>query len=185
MPASLLVIDVQKGFEDPSWGRRNNPSAEENISALLAAWREAGLPIFHVRHLSTESGSPLGGASGAFKDAVRPLAHEPVIEKHVNSAFIGTDLETRLREKALDTLVITGLTTDHCVSTTTRMAANLGFSAYIVSDATATFDRTGPDGKLHTAEHVHEMALVHLHEEFAEVVTTQNILQKLRRPGSG
>lgn len=108
MPASLLVVDVQKGFEDPSWGRRNNPSAEENISALLAAWREAGLPIFHVRHLSTESGSPLGGASGAFKDAVRPLAHEPVIEKHVNSAFIGTDLETRLREKALDTLVITG-----------------------------------------------------------------------------
>ncbi|MBA3610285.1 MAG: cysteine hydrolase [Rubrobacter sp.] len=182
---ALLVIDVQKGFDDPSWGRRNNPSAEENISALLAAWRVAELPIFHVRHLSTEPGSPLGGAGGVFKDAVRPLAHEPVIEKYVNSAFIGTDLETRLREEMLDTLVVTGLTTDHCVSTTTRMAANLGFSAHIVSDATATFDRIGPDGKFHTAEHVHEMALVHLHEEFAKVVTTRNTLENLQQPSPG
>lgn len=145
--AALIVIDVQRGFNEPSWDQRNNPSAEENISCLLDRWRREGLPVFHVRHLSLEEGSPLApGQPGCeIKEIVRPSENEPVIEKNVNSAFIGTDLETRLREQGIDTVVITGLTTDHCVSTTTRMAGNLGFDTYVVADATATFDRTGPD----------------------------------------
>ena len=177
--AALVVIDVQKGFDDPFWGRRNNPEAEENISVLLSLWRRSGLRILHVRHLSTEEGSPLspGRAGSEIKVAASPLAGEPVIEKNVNSAFIGTDLEVRLREKGIDTVFVTGLTTDHCVSTTVRMAGNLGFDTYVVSDATATFDRTGPDGKLHKAEKVHEMSLVNLHGEFAKVVDTASVVE--------
>lgn len=178
--AALVVIDVQKGLDDPSLGNRNNPDAEERISGLLDHWREAALPIFHVRHLSTEQDSPLRPETVGceIKDVVRPRPGEPVIEKNVNSAFIGTDLEARLRDLNIDTLVITGLTTDHCVSTTTRMAGNLGFDTYLVSDATATFDRMGPDGKLHPANNVHEMALVELHEEFATIVTTAELLSQ-------
>lgn len=180
---ALIVVDVQEGLDDPAWGRRNNPGAEQKISTLLASWRGAGLPVFHVRHLSKEPGSPLRpGQSGCeVKEAARPLPGEPVIEKSVNSAFIGTDLEARLRELDLDSLVITGLTTDHCVSTTVLMAGNLGFDTYLVSDATATFDRIGPDGAHYDAEHVHEMALLNLHEEFATIVTTADLLERQDR----
>ena len=173
---ALLVVDVQKGMDDPRLGRRNNPQAEENVRALLAAWRAGGLPVFHVRHLSTEPDSPLRGGGTDFKEAAAPVPGEPVVEKSVNAAFIGTDLEARLRRQDVGALVIAGLTTEHCVSTTARMAANLGFDTRLVSDATATFDRTGPDGRSHPAEDVHEMALVHLHGEFAEIVTTRDLL---------
>lgn len=174
---ALLIVDVQTGFDHPSWGRRNNPSAEDNISVLLARWRETESPIFHVRHISTEPDSPLKNAGTEFKAMVDPHAGETVIEKSVNSAFIGTDLEARLRESDIESLVVVGLTTDHCVSTTVRMAANLGFNVRLASDATATFERTGPDGEHHTAEAVHQMALVHLHEEFAGILTTQKLLE--------
>ena len=180
--AALIIIDVQKGFDDPSWGRRNNPQAESNIARLLDAWRKTGRPLFHIQHRSRMPGSLLGPESPGFefKDAAKPHSGEPAIQKNVNSAFIGTDLEARLRQKGLKTLVFAGLTTDHCVSTTARMAGNLGFDAYVVSDATATFDRVGPDGKHYNAEEVHAISLASLHEEFATVVDTENLLKRLK-----
>ncbi len=113
------------------------------------------------------------------KDIVRPKGGEPVIQKRVNSAFIGTDLEERLRREGITTLIITGLTTNHYVETTMRMAGNLGFLTYFVSDATATFDRKGPDGVLHTAEDIQAMTLANLHQEFATIVTIDDVLQNL------
>jgi nicotinamidase-related amidase len=177
--AALVIIDVQKGLDDPAYGRRNNPEAELNISRLLAAWRRAHRPIVHVQHLSLEPDSPLrpGQPGVEIKDMVQPRGDEPVIQKHVNTAFIGTDLEERLRVQGIDTVVITGLTTDHCVSATTRMAGDLGFRTYLVSDATATFDRAGPDGVVYQAEDVHGVSLASLDREFATVVDTDSVLQ--------
>jgi nicotinamidase-related amidase len=171
---ALIIIDVQKGFDDPQWGRRNNPGAEAAIARLLEAWREAKRPIFHVQHLSRNPASPLRpGQSGVeIKDIVAPLAGETVITKRVNSAFIGTDLEDRLRRAGIENLVLAGLCTDHCVSTTARMAANLGYSVVLPADASATFDRTGYDGKVYPAEEIHRTALASLHGEFATVVET-------------
>ena len=113
------------------------------------------------------------------KPEAMPLAGEPVIYKDVNSAFIGTDLEQRLRTNGIADVVMVGITTDHCVSTSTRMAGNLGFTTYIVSDATAPFERTGPDGKHHTAEQMHDTALASVNEEFAIVVSTADLLAAL------
>ena len=180
--AALIIIDVQQGFDDPIWGQRNNPQAETNIAKLLTAWRKTKRPIFHVQHLSLEVNSPLGAdnTGHVFKDIVQPQGDEPVIQKHVNSAFIGTDLQERLYKKGITTLVIVGLTTDHCVSTTTRMAGNFGFDTYVVSDATATFDRTSYDEQHYSAEDIHKIALTSLHQEFATVVDTDTLLKMVQ-----
>src|SRR5262245_5836255 len=158
---TLLLVDLQLGFDEPRWGRRNNPSLDQRGSELLRAWRTAGRPVVHVRHMSTEPLSPLrpGQPGNEFRPATAPVAGEAVLEKRVNSAFIGTSLETDLRRAGCRGLVIAGLTTNHCVSTTARMAGNLGFATWVVSDATATFDRVGPDGAAHRAEQIHSMAL--------------------------
>jgi nicotinamidase-related amidase len=180
--AALIVIDVQQAFDDPSWGKRNHPAAESNIALLLAGWRACGRPLFHIQHRSGRPASLFHpDAQGyPFKPEAQPLTGEPVIHKNVNSALIGTDLEQRLRAAGIDTLAICGLTTDHCVSTTTRMAGNLGFATYLVGDAAATFERTGPDGRYFSAEQMHESALASLHGEFATVVTTAQALDALR-----
>lgn len=177
----LLIIDVQKGFDDPKWGQRNNPEAEENIARLLEAWREKEYTVVHIQHASASDGSPLRPGQKGFeiKDIVQPMEDEPVFVKNVNSAFIGTGLEDFLREWGYEKIVITGLTTNHCVSTTTRMASNLGFETYIVSDATAAFDLTDNNGRHYKAEEIHAVSLANLHEEFAHVKTTEDILREM------
>jgi drug/metabolite transporter (DMT)-like permease/nicotinamidase-related amidase len=179
--SALLLIDVQQGFDDPRWGERNNPGAERNIAALLAAWRRSRRPVLHAQHMSREPESPLRPErpGNAFKPEVAPELGEPVFQKTVNSAFIGTALEEHLRARRIDTLVLVGITTDHCVSTTARMAANLGFTTIVVSDGTATFERTGPEGEHYSAEAMHRVALASLHGEFATVRRTGEVLADL------
>jgi nicotinamidase-related amidase len=182
----LLIIDLQRGFDDASWGRRNNPQMELRVVELLHAWRTAERPVFHARHMSTLPTSKLapGQPGNDFKPEATPRRSEPVIEKRVNSCFIGTTLEADLRNRGFDALVIAGLTTNHCVSTTARMAGNLGFTTWVVSDATAAFDRLGPDGAHHEAEQIHAIALSDLHGEFATVVDTRTVVAATSRRAS-
>ncbi|MGZ6015307.1 MAG: cysteine hydrolase family protein [Phenylobacterium sp.] len=172
---ALLVIDVQMGFDDPAWGPRNNPAAEANVAELIAKWREAQAPVIHVHHNSPGADGRLraGTPAAAPKPEAQPLPGEAVYRKTVNSAFIGASLEADLRQRGIGALVIVGLTTNHCVSTTARMAGNLGFATYVVADATATFDRRALDGRLRPAQEVHEAALSDLQGEFAEVIDTR------------
>lgn len=180
--STLIVIDVQKGFFDPCWGERNNPNAEREIEALIAEWRAAGWPIRHVLHSSRSPGGSFyeGTVGHEVKPEATPEPGEPIYRKKVNSSFIGTDLERDLRSDGVDTLVVAGLTTNHCVSTTVRMAGNLGFTTYVVEDATAAFERLGLDGIMRPASEVHASALSDLSEEFATVVTTDRIIGMVR-----
>ena len=156
---TLIMIDVQQAFDDSRCGVRNQPRCEENVAALIRAWRTHRAPIVHVRHRSTAPEGLFRGDGIEFKAEAMPAAGEPIVEKTVNSAFIGTKLETMLRAQGANAIVIAGLTTDHCCSTTARMAANLGFHTTVVSDATATFGRATPDGRWFDADTMHLTAL--------------------------
>jgi len=178
LDAALLIVDMQLGFDNASWGRRNNPGAERRIAALLQHWRESLAPVIHVHHCSS---SPTGcfraGTRGIEpKPEALPRAGESVYLKSVNSAFIGTTLEIDLRRRRIGSLVVAGLTSNHCISTTVRMAGNLGFNTFVVADATAAFDRAGADGRLRAAEDVHNAALGDLHDEFAQVIYSERLI---------
>ena len=180
---ALILIDIQKGFANVKYwgGRRNNPDAELRASELLSVWRDSRLPVFHVQHCSTIPTSPLHEThdGNQFNDLVVPIERELIIKKNVNSAFIGTDLQAQLDNAKITTLVIAGLTTDHCISTTTRMAGNLGYETFLVADATATFDKKGINGQIFPAELIHQTALASLDKEFATVITTDVIKQAI------
>jgi nicotinamidase-related amidase len=178
IPATLLLIDVQTGLDSPDLGKRNNPQAEQNIARLLAKWRKKDWPIVHVRHDSIEPQSKLRPDSpgNTIKTEAKPLADEIVFGKSGNSAFIGSGLEQYLREREVDKLVVVGLTTDHCVSTSVRMAENLGFDVTVVVDATATFERTGYNGIHYSAENIHQINLLSLQNEFCKIQSTEELL---------
>lgn len=173
---ALIIIDVQKAFDEiaATGTPRNNQQAEAQIAKLMAGFRAAKASIFHIRHRNDAPHSRFNPANSGFavQDCACEQAGEPVIVKTVNSAFIGTDLEQRLRDQAINQLVIVGATTNHCVETTTRMAGNLSFDTYLVSDACWTFDRTGPDGRTHKADDIHAMSLANLHDEFCTIIDT-------------
>jgi nicotinamidase-related amidase len=178
---ALLLIDIQKGMDQLEFygGERNNPVAETNAGLILEYWRQMGWPLFHVQHCSVTPGSPLteGLPGHALKDEVWPLPGEPVIRKNVNSAFIGTDLRERLTGSGIQVVVIVGLTIEHCVSTTARMAGNYGFETVVVSDATAAFRARSLDGQSIPAQLVYDVTMATLNKEFAEVLSTQEILE--------
>lgn len=184
---ALVLIDVQQGFDDPKWGARNNPDAEQKIAGMLATWRANNWPVIHIKHNSSGAHSPLNPANpgNRIKAIAAPAAGEPVVEKRVNSAFIGTDLEERLRRDGVTRVVIAGLTTPHCVSTTTRMAGNLGFETFLASDATAAFEWRAHDGTIVPPEVMHFHALAALHGEFATVGTAEEIIARLQSAGEG
>ncbi|WP_343485931.1 cysteine hydrolase family protein [Allomuricauda sp. d1] len=182
---ALLLIDIQKGLDEWDFygGHRNNPQAEENAARILEAFRENDFFIFHVRHSSKNPESPLHVSKPGFeiKDGVKPLSTEPLYTKNVNSAFIGTDLEADLMKDGIKMLIIVGLTTNHCISTSVRMAANLGFETILISDATAAFDMVGVDGTKFNAELMHQTALASLKDEFATIMDAKTILEELQK----
>lgn len=176
---ALILIDWQQGFSDLEyWGQRNNPGAEAKGARLLAHWRAKGAPVIHVRHDSTTPTSRLypDHPGHEFIEFATPKDGEPVYGKLVNSAFIGTSLEADLRARGINQIVCCGISTDHCVNTTTRMGANLGFEVTIVSDACYAFERKLPDGRMFGADLVHDVALASLNGEFAKVCTTDQVI---------
>lgn len=182
--AALLIIDVQNAIDDPAWakyGPRNNPDAEDNMAAILAAWRHSGRKVFHVKHESVEPGSTYrpGYPGCDFKPCVAPAPGEAVVVKHVHSAFVGTGLEQTLRAAGAACLVVCGVITNNSVEATVRMAGNLDFETYLVEDAAFTFARPDYAGRLRSAAEVHAMSLANLAGEYCRILTTGELLARI------
>lgn len=172
------MIDLQQAIDHPDWGVRNNPGAETNITRLLAHWRAHRWPVIHIRHDSPEPKSHYrpGQPGNVFKSEAMPLDGETIIAKRTNSAFIGTDLEAKLRQENHSALVVAGVITNNSVEATVRMAGNLGFDTWLVEDACFTFARTDWNGTPRTADEVHAMSLANLDGEYCTVITTDAAL---------
>ena len=175
--ALLVVVNAQDGLHLSQQGSRNNLSAEDHIGKLLAHWRAGSRPVAHVKHVSDNPKSLFykqGKGVGFIR--LSPKAGEAVFEKSKASAFTSADFSAYAEENEFDALILTGFTAGECIDTTARQASELGFTTYVVSDATATFDVTGPDGSLYEAERVHKLVLANLHSFFAEIVDTAYLL---------
>ena len=180
---ALLLVDIQKAFLEKDYPGliRNNENAEFICGKILKKWRTLDLPIIHVRHSSTNPESKLHKSRPGFEfnDYVTPLETEMVLTKEVNSAFIGTNLENILIKSHIDTLVIVGMTTNHCISTTVRMSGNLGFDTYLISDSTACYNTKGMNGEIIPCNTIYNSALASLQEEFATVIDSKELFDIL------
>ena len=175
---ALVVVDAQEGFDDPSWGKRNNPACDDNIAALVERWHAGTRSVVHVRHDEKDPSSPLHTDSPGNR-LKHYLATPPdlLVTKHVNSSFHGSpDLQAWLTARDLPGIVVCGITTNHCCETTARVGGNLGFDVLFAIDATHTFDRMGPDGETMTADELARATATNLHDEFATVVSTEELL---------
>jgi nicotinamidase-related amidase len=179
--SALLLVDLQRAIDDPRWGRRNNPGLERQVARLLDAWRARRWPVWHVAHHSVEPGSTYrpGQPGVEFKPEAAPVPGEAVVVKRTNSAFVGTDLEARLRAAGIGILVVGGVITNNSVEATVRTAGNLGFDVLLVGDACATFDKTDLDGRTWPAADVHALSLANMHGEYARVVTADEVLRAI------
>ena len=177
---ALLLVDVQKGVNEVKYyggpsGKRNNHSAEENMRCLLAEWRRLGKCVAFTRHNSREINSPLklDLETGDQIEGLEINGSDIVVEKDVNSGFIGTSLELELRRSGINRLVVMGFYTNYCIETTVRMAGNLGFDTYLVHDACAAVNTLGHDGEYYAPDLVHNMSIASLHGEFCTAISKE------------
>ena len=178
---ALIIIDMQQCMASPAAGPRNNPQAETNIAALLAAWRESHAPIVHVRHISRsrESGFAPGQPGALFQPAFEPRPGEHVVEKNVPDAFIHSGLERWLRVRGIGQLVVAGVSTNISVECSVRSAGNLGFAVGVAADACFAFARADHAGVARSADEVHAMSLANLAGEYAAIVTAAEAIASL------
>lgn len=180
MKTALLVIDVQMALahEDAAGAERSCLEAEENIALLLSKYRTGEDQVIHIHHHGTDPDDPFhpDAPGSSVQPFAAPNDGEMVIIKTTSSGFVGTNLQDLLQTAGIDRVVLCGATANHCVESTTRSAADLGFEPIYASDAVWTYGVTGPDGVSHNADTVHSVTMSTLEGEIAAVIRTRDIL---------
>jgi nicotinamidase-related amidase len=142
--AALLMIDVQREYFADGGPLRipDGPMVLARLRSLVEDYREAELPIIHIRH-EEAPGAPVFAVDGPRVQTmpeVAPRGIEPVVIKHTPGAFTDTELSAVLGQMAVRSLVIAGFMTHMCCDTTARQAAERGMRVIFLTDGTATRD---------------------------------------------
>jgi nicotinamidase-related amidase len=183
-PAStaLVLIDFQNEYFDGRLLIPDGPAALANAARLAAMADRHAIPVYHVQHIGA-AGGPLFADGSAMAQIHPDLPVGPahmVVRKHTTSTFASTDLEARLRQAGVRTLLVAGLMTHMCVSTAVRDARQFGadnFDVIVAADACATRDIDGWDGGVVSHQVLHAATLTALSDNFAQVLRTDAILQ--------
>jgi nicotinamidase-related amidase len=178
----LIAIDMQRAFDMLGRPRRWNKNLDGNGLQLLAAWRAQRLPIIHVRNddPNPRSWFHADHPGSAFRPGFEPLQGEGLVVKSVNCAFIGTDLDLRLRRLDAAGIVLFGMRTDMCVSSTARTGSNIGWDVTVISDASDCCDLPDPfGGRVIPAEEAHRIHLATIADEFGHVISTKEIIARI------
>ncbi|MDD2465841.1 MAG: cysteine hydrolase family protein [Desulfobulbus sp.] len=182
MTIALLLIDIQNDYF-PGGAMENvgSSSAASQAGKILATFRQKALPVIHIQHFATRAGATffLPDTVGAeIHGSVRPIANEPVFAKHFPNSFRETPLLEHLHAGGISRLLIAGMMTHMCIDTTTRAAADLGFSCSLAYDACATRSLSF-NGVQVSAESVQVAYLAALNGLFAKVASTNELLAAL------
>ncbi len=178
METALIIIDVQKAMDHPKWGKRNNPYAEENMNFLLSYARKNKWSVFHIQDCSLDPSSPYraGQPLHDFKEEVKPVASEKIIQKTKSNAFEGTELLSGLKAEKIEKFVVTGVHTQYCVFATVKAALKAGFTVTVVSDATVAVDMKDSTEKLISAEKIHCLTLTEMKTSGANIIKTAELI---------
>lgn len=178
---ALVIIDVQNAMDSPKWQGLNNRELAPNLRRVLERWRELGWPVYLVADDSPDPDSPYhpGQPGNDFKAELAPIDGEHVVRKTTSSAFVGTDFELQLRRAGHETLVVGGFMTNKCVEATVRVAADLGFTVYLLADGTATVGQLDRRGRSWEADDVHNLALAGMQAEHTHVIDIEELLTRV------
>ena len=181
--SALLVVDVQDSFKVGSrWERRSNLQLESNVDRLIRAYREAGLPVVFILHNDPDPGFRPGDPEVRLMDFLRPEAGEPVLLKNTRNAFTSTNLQELLDARGVHRVVVTGISTEQCCETTTRVAADLGYDVDFVTEATATFPITDPEtGEVLSTDEIIRRTEFVLRGRFARITRVAALEEELLR----
>ena len=179
-PTHLIVLDVQDAIDQPMWNGKNNPGYLTVIQRLMAHWRQNAWRVIHVRHDEPTPTSTYhkGGPWNAIKAEVAPIDGEVVVAKEQNCAFIGTDLDRVLRAIGATNFVLTGVVVHNSIDATVRAGKALGYDIILPSDATTAVPVRGRNGKVFDAATVYELTLAILGDEYAEVMTSEDVVAR-------
>ncbi|MFN4062839.1 isochorismatase family protein [Azoarcus communis] len=168
---ALIIVDAQNTYRSGPLELNGVEPALDECARLLARARALAIPVIHIQH-DAGPGSPYDIRSdiGAIADKVAPRDGEPIVVKHYPNAFVGTELDARLKALGVTRVVIAGFMTHMCINSTTRGAFSLGYQVCVPAAATATRALPAPDGSVIDAPTVQRVALAALADLFAVVV---------------